>query len=364
MFRACFAATLGLLLLAAGQARADSPDPAKLKIAAENFDAGNAYRKVNDFERAASSYEAAHEAVPSAKALRYAIKMRSAAGHGARAATLAAQALDRYPSDDELKKVAEETIEKYEPILHKVAVSCASPCILAVGERVVPGEATTRATVYVDPGSAKVSASFFGGSSDSEAVEGTAGGRSSMRFEPANTERASASDPGDTGAGVGGSFEAEPDKTDEKPSGKGLPPAVFVTGVVLTGVLGGVTIWSGVDTVNNPGRQTVIDNCKGLGPTCPEYQDGIRAQTRTNILLGATLGTAAVTGIIGAFFTNWGGSKKAEPAASDALARAGDHGRGSASVSERRGRRSLRAYPTLSIGPIGQAATIGAAGTF
>ncbi|MGH7296271.1 MAG: hypothetical protein ACRELB_15130, partial [Polyangiaceae bacterium] len=45
--------------------------------------------------------------------------------------------------------------------------------------------------------------------------------------------------------------------------------------------------------------------CVGQGTSCPQYQQGLDAQRRTNILLAATGGVAAVTAIVGVFFTQW-----------------------------------------------------------
>ena len=49
--------------------------------------------------------------------------------------------------------------------------------------------------------------------------------------------------------------------------------------------------------------------CKGQGPSCPLYQEGLSKQTRTNALIGATAGAGALT-VIFAIFTSWHGSKK------------------------------------------------------
>jgi hypothetical protein len=66
-----------------------------------------------------------------------------------------------------------------------------------------------------------------------------------------------------------------------------------------------VTIWSGLDAQKNPGTAAVKADCVGQGTSCPQYQQGLDAQRRTNILLAATGGVAAVTTIVGVFFTQW-----------------------------------------------------------
>ncbi len=60
--------------------------------------------------------------------------------------------------------------------------------------------------------------------------------------------------------------------------------------------------------------------CRGKGPTCPLYQEGLSKQTRTDALIGATVGTAALTGLL-AIFTNWhrAGDKPPPPAEPTAM---------------------------------------------
>lgn len=307
------AAAAACLVVSAPAAWAGPPDAAKLRLASEQYDLGaNAFKK-KEYEQAASHFEAADAAVPSAKALRLAIRARSEAGQGSRAATLAALALARHPGDADTAKVAQETIEKTEALLHKVSIACVSPCVLAVGTRTVPGEASTRWVVYLDPGSATVSASFFGNTSATAPVEARAGGSTELRLEPAEAAGGSPPPPsappaGPPGATAGPADALPPDPPPPDRGGRsGLPPAVFIGGLVATAAVAGVTVWSGIDTTNNPGADAVRAACAGKGTSCPEYQDGLASQTRTNVLLAATAGTAVLTGVIGAFFTDWGG---------------------------------------------------------
>ena len=86
-----------------------------------------------------------------------------------------------------------------------------------------------------------------------------------------------------------------------------MPPLYFWIAAGVTAAVGGVTIWSGVDTLNNPGKEAVRDACRGQGEDCPEYQDGKDKELRTNILLGTTGVLAAGTIVLGAIFTDWSG---------------------------------------------------------
>ena len=326
------AAASALLVVAATPAFADkAPDAAQIRQAAEQFDAGVIAYKQKDFEGAASRFEAADAAVPGAKALRQAIRARMEAGQGARAATLSAQAIERYPGDDVTVKLAKDTIDKVAPLVQKLNISCASPCVLALGTRSVPGESNTRWTVFVDPGKINVGASFFGGSSSApQEINAVAGKSSDFRFEPEEKKTT----PKPVVVPVPGSDKPSPvvdtppdlPPTDTVPTkSSGIHPAAFIVAGVATLGLGGVTIWSGLDAKNNPGVDAVKAQCVGLGETCPAYVEGRKKQVRTNIFIGATAGTAAVTVVL-AILTNWHGKKKVSGPAAEPTAAITDHG--------------------------------------
>lgn len=326
------AAASALLVVAAAPAFADkAPDAAQIRQAAEQFDAGVIAYKQKDYEGAASRFEAADAAVPGAQALRQAIRARMEAGQGARAATLSAQALERYAGDGVTVKLAKDTIAKVEPLVQRLNISCASPCVLAVGTRSVPGESSTRWVVFVDPGKIGIGASFFGGASSApQEITAVAGKSSDFRFEPEEKKGA----PKPVVAPILGSdrspavVEPPPQipSTDLVPTkSSGIHPAAFIAAGVATLGLGGVTIWSGLDTRNNPGVDAVKTQCAGQGETCPAYVEGRNKQTRTNIFIGATAGTAAITVVL-AILTNWRGSKKVQGTAAAPTASITDHG--------------------------------------
>lgn len=302
MLRALHAAPIAALLLVAAPVLADNaPSAAQLRTAAEQFDLGVEAYKQRAYEQAASHFEAADSAVPSAKTLRLSIRARVEAGQASRAATLAALARLRYPGDEATGKIARETLDKLAPRLHEVHVTCGSPCVLAVGARVVPGEPRDRWVVFLDPGKAEVRASF----SDTVAAAprslvAKAGGMDELSFEPEEEPGPVAPPKKDT-----------PLKKDapEEPKPKGISPAFFGVSLAVTAGLGATTIWSGVDTLTNPGVDAVKAACQGKGEGCPLYQEGLSKQRRTNVLIGATAGVAAVT-VVFAVFTRWRGAKK------------------------------------------------------
>jgi hypothetical protein len=325
------AAASAVLVVAAAPAFADkTPDAAQIRQAAEQFDAGVIAYKQRDFEGAASRFEAADAAVPGAKTLRQAIRARMEAGQGARAATLSAQAIERYPGDDVTIKLAKETIAKVEPSVQKLNISCASPCVLALGTRSVPGESNTRWTVYVDPGKTAIGASFFGGTSSApQEITAVAGKSSDFRFEPEEkkgTPKPAVVPIPTTDRPNGDIAPPETPSTDVVPKkSSGIHPAAFIVGGIATLGLGGVTIWSGLDTRNNPGVDAVKAGCVGQGESCALYQEGRKKQTRTNIFIGATAGAGAITVVL-AILTNWHGNKKAPGPTAEPTALITDHG--------------------------------------
>ena len=86
----------------------------------------------------------------------------------------------------------------------------------------------------------------------------------------------------------------------------GLSPIWFYVGAGVTAVLGGATIWSGLDT------QQAFDDYERDLPNLNQAEadqrvaDGHSKETRTNLLLGATAVAAAGTAALGLFVVDWG----------------------------------------------------------
>ncbi len=319
--RACVASWATCMWLVVCPALADDTvaDADALRRAALAFDDGSDAYRAGKFELAASHFEAADEAVPSARALRMAIRSRHEAKQGARAATLAALALDRYPDDAETKNLALTTISAQEDHLHRLDITCSAPCVLAVGKRAIVGEPRERWTLFVEPGEVTVAASFGkqgSGGEDEQVIAARAGATNKLRFQPraAGGAAAPSPKPGPRAA------DPEPALPPDAPSDDGpswiASPVVFVVLGVATAGLGGVTIWSGIDTLNDPGTDAVREQCRGQGTGCPAYQDGVAKQTRTNVLIGATGGAALLSLVFAIFITDWGGDESSDDAVS------------------------------------------------
>lgn len=99
------------------------------------------------------------------------------------------------------------------------------------------------------------------------------------------------------------------------PAASGITPVVFWLGVGATAVLGGATALSGIDASNKHSR-FVSAGCNSVGyDGCGQAStDGAAAQTRTNVLIGATAVIGVATVVIGALFTRWS-SDDPKPAA-------------------------------------------------
>lgn len=278
-----------------GTAMAEEGDEAhRVRVAAQEFDAGRRAFQLEDYESAADHFENAHRDVPSPEALRLAIRAHDLAGNAERAATLAALALRAYPDDSGTVALAEEYLQKLEPGLHRLTIACKPGCSVVVDKRSVLEDPVSDGVVFVGSGPHVVVAVWSGGREQSERVVGQAGMSTSLSFRapPPSSETKATTKTAATPA-------------EEPPPSSGLPPVLTYVGLGLTTVLAGATIWSGIDTRNNPGRDVVEERCLDLGESCPEYQQGLDSQRRTNLLLGVTAGGAVLTGVV-ALFTDWG----------------------------------------------------------
>lgn len=284
---------------------ADDDEALKIRVAAHEFDQGRRAYLAKDFVSAAAHFENAFRDMPRVESLRLAMRAHTEAGHHARAATLAELALQRYGDDVGTAELARETIAKLRDQLHRVSGTCEPACALVVDDRVVFDEPSTNPVVHLEPGVHRIAAIWGSERARQLQVEAKAGEQTSLVFHrpppvPSVPPPYKREQPADEKEAIG-----------EEPSG--LSPVVTYVGAGLTLALAGATIWSGIDTKNNPGREAVELQCLDLGESCPAYQDGRDRQLRTNILLGTTIGVAAATGVVGLLLTNWSGRSSEAP---------------------------------------------------
>jgi hypothetical protein len=271
---------------------------------------------------AAEAFETADSKAASPVALEYAIRSREKAGQLDRAATLAALARDRYPEEAALQKLAEDVLAKARTQLYELLVTCSEPCELVLDGKLVYGAANFERVVFLEEGERTLRAGFPQNRSDSKTIEATSGGSGRAEFQAPSEHGAADETEEDEAESLAEtppppSVETTPEAPRERES-SGWSPTVFWVGTGLTAVLGGITVWSGLDTVKNPGEDKVQEACRNDQPDCDSlYEDGKKRQDRTNVLLGVTGAVGLATIIIGAAATDWGD----ESGATDALAK-------------------------------------------
>jgi hypothetical protein len=312
-----------MLTWGANAAAAPSLDADRLKMAAEEFDSGRRAFKIKDFENAAVHFENADREAPSPEALHSALRARKEAGHITRAATLAALALSRYPTDKAVADYARQVLGELEKSLYKLSVTCLPDCALIVDNKVMPFTESANATVYLDPGPHVVAAGWSNNRHKNADINAYAGGANKISFNapPLEKPAATAVEPSASPEAIEApAAPSEIDQGGDKMSRSGIAPIVFYVGAGATAVLAGVTIWSGIDTLNNPGKDAIKQLCAAPNNTtdCPAYQEGLSHERRTNILIAATSVVGVTTAVIGLFFTNWRGDEPAKPDKKDA----------------------------------------------
>jgi hypothetical protein len=285
---------------AAAQDNASAPTPAQVRAAAEAFDLGRQSYKDGRYAEAAEQFERADSNAPSSTALELAIRSRDKAGDLDRAGTLAALALSLYPDDENIAKIAPDVVSRAGGAMFELTVTCAEPCEIADGQQIVHGNAARQRTLFLSAGTHSLRAGYASGKTESKSVDAVAGGSGTVDFggpkvEDESPAEAPPPEPQD-----------EPAPPEEQPKRSGLPPTVVWIGAGATAVAGGVTIWSGIDTANNPGADKVKAECPKNDTSCPLYKEGRSKQARTNILLGVTGGLAVATGVIAAIAVDWG----------------------------------------------------------
>jgi hypothetical protein len=289
-------------------ALAAPPNAEHIKSAMAEYDAGRRAFTDGKYEEAAIHFENAFHDAPNAQTLRNAIRARKQANQLARAGTLAILAQDHYADDEPTRDLAKETLAEAGPKLFKLTISCDSECGVAADGRVVSIEDAKRFAFFLQPGPHAIVVSWPGDRTkafDIKAKEGQSLEQSAVA-PPMPVTNTNPNSNGGTNTG--------PSVIVEQPSSKPFGPAVFITMLGLTAISGGILIWSGIDTLNNPGTDAVKSGCVGQGESCPLYQQGLSEQTRTNVLIGVTAGLGALT-FVSIFLTQWSHPKSTESAA-------------------------------------------------
>jgi hypothetical protein len=275
------------LLAVSPSARADDDAEARARDA---YDRGSFAYKAGDFERAATEFTAADRLAPSPVTLRAALDAAMLADD----AVLGAELLDRAgrvlpeaqvrgptASEAELATVASTARARFAHRTGRIVVRCsgAAPCLATVDG------------VPVEPSRARIVAVGV------HTVTLQAAGRAEPRLVDV---------PSDQVVEVAAAAPALAVSLRPAPDPGGLSPAWFIAAGITTGVALGLSIGSGVDTLNQHANFDDAGCVAKDGASCSSLKSsGIAAQTRTNVLLVATGALAVTTVTLGLFATRW-----------------------------------------------------------
>ncbi|HMG57511.1 MAG TPA: hypothetical protein VK601_28620 [Kofleriaceae bacterium] len=220
------------------------------------------------------------------------------------AATNAATLLRRYPSDKESREIADAVLAKLAPQLAQLDVTCSAACTLLVDGKVAISVAREQHSLFAQPGGRSVTAVFGDGRKTTGQVTALANHITPLRLEaPRQVEARPAAPAGSQPAGGPG---ARRDRPAER---QGLSKWWLVGGAVVTVGLGVATTLSGTATLTT--RDQIRDAVAAGDDATAQmlYDTGRDQQTRTNVLLGATIAAGVATGVL-AIFTDWSGSSE------------------------------------------------------
>lgn len=261
--------------LAAPPAEAD-------RTAARHFADGQKAFAAGDYPHAGDEFEAAYRDRPHHAPLWNAARSWQRAGDEIRAANLFARYLREAPADAPDRDQANASLRALTARLGRI-----EPHAAGVEKLRLDGKIVDAPVVYVAPG------------------EHVADGEDSgLRVRKVVTVRAGEQ------VSVTVALDAKPNPTlgppksglltEPAPSRKPLTPILPAIGGALTAVVGGFTIASGLDTVSK--RDAFLAD-----KTQDRLDTAFSSQSRTNVLLGTTIGLGVITAVVAVFFTEWSG---------------------------------------------------------
>lgn len=274
------------------QAHAQEPTAQQRQQAAQAYDRAAALYVEGNYAQAGQWFMTAYRLAPARAALVQAVRAYRSAREIDRAGTLAILLADQFPNDPAAVELASEVMEAAGRSSLLVTVDCEG-CEVEIDGRML----NTRAA-YVTPNERHRVVGHFGRLHVEAMVSGGESEQEQVHFD--RPEGADVEEEELTEGERERLREGMNTRTDEGGSGRQvLPPGVFYTSLGLTVALGALTTWSGVDTLS--GVDAYEDN-----PTREAYEDGQDKERRTNILLGVTLGMAAVS-LVTLILTKFGG---------------------------------------------------------
>lgn len=254
------------------------------RTAARHFTDGQKAFAAGDYPHAADEFEAAYRDKPHYAPLWNAARSWQRAGDDVRAANLYARYLREAPPDAPDRDQATAALRALAARMGRI-----EPHASGVDKLELDGKRVDAPVVYVVPGE-HVAEADDKGKRVRKVVTVGVGQQVSVTLAPEPVAPL-----------VGPPRKSEQPVAPE-PSRKPLPPIVTVIGGVLTAAAGGLTLVAALDTKKK--RDAFPDD-----RTQVRLDEAFASQTRTNVLLGTTIGLGVITGVIAAFFTDWQGGK-------------------------------------------------------
>ncbi len=275
-----------------GQARAEAPLPVtaeQQEAATRVFEEGEHAYRAGDFSRAAERFEEAYQKAPHPAPLWNAARAWEKAGEPARAANGYARYLREAEADALDRDEAGKALAQLSTRLGRLEVFAPEAEDVRIDDQPLEGT-----SVYVHPGTHLLEGRVRGVSVKRTEVLEAGSVRSVALVAPIVVETpAEAPKPVAQGRTEAPRplVKARKKPLDPRPW---LTPALVVSGAA-TLASAGIVVWSGLDTL---AARRDFD----AAPTADKLDVGQDKQTRTNVLLGVTLGLGAITGALGSFW--------------------------------------------------------------
>lgn len=280
--------------------------------AAKDFAEGDRAFKDGDFRHAAESYEHAYQRVPHYSALWNAARSWDHAGEPARAANLYSRYLREAPPRARDRNSAQRLLRALSNRLARLEIHATDVSDVRVDDAPVDAP-----SVYVTPGAHVVVGKTSDGTVVRQSSDVQAGDVVSVALVPpaAGAATATSASPLAPGASAnpesaGASSGTSPATTDDtqtdpsgRPSGRHWSPVFVYFGGAVTLALGGIAVWSGIDTLQ---QKDTFDK----SPTQANLDAGKSKEIRTNVLIGATAAVGVVTLATALFLIDWKGHGK------------------------------------------------------
>jgi hypothetical protein len=277
---------IAALISSAVTAHAAEPKAPAREQAARAYDRGVADFDRQRYREAVRSFLEADALLASHDALANALAAAESSNDPLLVAETSERVLARAGTNAGLSTRAHQALAKADTELANIELHCSpSPCALELD-----GHAVARGSRRVRPGAHRVTARTPAGDDAQGTFDVAAGERREVALSIATDTSPATPSPGAPAKTTGDAG------SDARP----LSPAVFFAGAGLTAVLGGLTIWSGVDTLAARNR---------LPGTTADNDDVMASAHRTDALLVGTVLVGGLTAYAGLRWVAWSSSE-------------------------------------------------------